>query len=313
MAEVSVVELGQGRCLVDLDFRDTEGLVASYLLPMEGGWTLVETGPTTCAEELLRGLSAAGVVPEEVRRVLVTHIHLDHAGGLGRLAELLPNAELFAHRSGIPHLVDPSRLIVSARRAWGPASDQLWGAILPVPAMRLHALDGGEELPLAGGSLKVLATPGHARHHVAFLDSATGALMTGDGAGVRLRGGWRPRPAIPPPDLDLEALFESLERMRSAGPRRIWYSHFGESPDGPADLVAYRRAVEEWRDAALSAAREDPSVAHVARALTECERASARAAGIETRADDRNEDVSGTDLAAQGLLRYFRTRGLIPE
>jgi glyoxylase-like metal-dependent hydrolase (beta-lactamase superfamily II) len=299
--------------MADLGFRDTEGLVASYFLPGPDGWTVVETGPSTCSEELLAGLAAAGIAREEVRRVLVTHIHLDHSGGLGHVAESLPNAELYAHRAGVPHLVDPSRLVVSARRAWGAASDRLWGPIVPVPAPRIHALDGGEALPLAGGTLRVIATPGHARHHLAFLDSATGALMTGDGAGVRLQGGWRPRPAVPPPDLDLDALFDSLERMAEANPRRVWYSHFGESPDGPRDLAAYRRAVEEWRDAALGAARVDPSIPNVARALEECESAAARAAGATPASSDRNSFVSGYDLAAQGLVRYFRTRGLLPE
>ncbi|HXQ48553.1 MAG TPA: MBL fold metallo-hydrolase, partial [Thermoplasmata archaeon] len=288
----TVVELGNGRCLADLGFRDTDGLIASYFLPQSDGWTLVETGPSTCLADLLGGLSSAGIAPEEVRRVFVTHIHLDHSGGLGRVAAALPNAQLFAHRLGVPHLVDPSRLVASARRAWGPASDTLWGTILPVPASRLVALDGGEEFPVTGGTLKVLATPGHARHHLCFLDSATGALMTGDGAGVRLQGGWRPRPAVPAPDLDLEALFDSLARMADANPQRVWYSHFGESPDGARDLGAYRRAVEEWRDAALGAARTDASIPNVARALEACEREAARAAGARLPEDDPSEFVS---------------------
>jgi glyoxylase-like metal-dependent hydrolase (beta-lactamase superfamily II) len=309
-----VTELGEGRLLADLGFRDSEGLVASFFLPQPDGWSVVETGPASCRAHLLEALGAAGISPSEVRRVLVTHIHLDHAGGMGALVEALPNATFYAHREGGPHLVDPTRLIASARRAWGPAADPLWGPILPVPADRLRLLEGGERLPLSGGVLEVLATPGHARHHLSFLDSATGGLMTGDSAGVRLSGAWHARPAIPPPDLDLEALFASLDRMSERAPRRVLYTHFGESPDGTADLASYRSTVEAWRDAGLAAARTDPSVDAVARALRVTEEEASRRAGRPVGGpDERGEMVSGYELAAQGLLRYFRTRGWIPE
>ncbi|MCI4348767.1 MAG: MBL fold metallo-hydrolase, partial [Thermoplasmata archaeon] len=204
MARSRTVELGDGRILADLGFRDEEGLVASYFLPQPEGWTVLETGPTTCQAALLAALSDAGIDRAEVRRVLVTHIHLDHAGGLGALAMSLPNAALYAHREGIAHMIDPTRLAASARRAWGESSDALWGPIVPVPAERISPLSGGERFPLERGELEVIATPGHARHHLAFLDTATGALFTGDAAGVRLPGSWRPRPAVPPPDADLE-------------------------------------------------------------------------------------------------------------
>src|SRR5271156_5186480 len=121
MSRGSVRELGAGRMLIDLGFRDTEGLVASYLIPGDLGATLVETGPTPCLPALRRGLDAAGVSPEEVQRIFVTHIHLDHAGGLGAAAAAFPNATLYVHVRGAAHLIDPTRLIASARRAWGPA------------------------------------------------------------------------------------------------------------------------------------------------------------------------------------------------
>ena len=309
MRSPTIRELGGGRQLIDLDFRDTEGLVAAYLLPQEDGWTLVETGPSTCRESLLHGLDHAGVAPEEVRRVFVTHIHLDHAGGMGAVVDALPRATFYAHELGVPHLVDPTRLISSARRAWGAAADPLWGTIVPVPGPRIVALRGGERFPLKTGELEVLATPGHARHHLAFFDSGLEGLFTGDGAGIRLEGSPHLRPAVPPPDLDLDQLFSSLDAMRRTSPKLILFSHFGPSPDGAADLVRYRTVVEQWRDVALAAARERPDAAFITARL--------RAFDAELSADappsDRESLVSGYELAAQGFLRFFETHGLLDQ
>ncbi len=314
MPRPRVLELGQGRLLVDIDFRDTEGLVAAYLLPEEDGWSLIETGPTSCRDALLEGIRHAGVAREEIRRVFVTHIHLDHAGGVGALADQLPRATFYAHELGVPHLIDPTKLIASARRAWGAAADPLWGAILPVPPPRIVALHGGERFPLRGGELSVLATPGHAKHHLAFFDSATRGIFAGDGAGVRLERSARIRPAVPPPDLDLELLFSSLEAMRRMDPALVLYSHFGPSPDGAVDLVRYRTIVEEWRDVALAAAREKPEANYIAERLREHDTPSAGGEQRDAPApDDRSVLVSGYDLAAQGFLRYFETRGSLRE
>ncbi len=311
MARPRVLELGEGRQLLDLDFRDTEGLVAAYLLPEDEGWSLVETGPTTCRQPLLAGLERAGVDRAAVRHVFVTHIHLDHAGGVGSLLDALPNATFYAHELGVPHLIDPSRLIASARRAWGAAAEPLWGPIVPVTPGRIVALRGGEEFPLRGGTLSVLATPGHARHHLAFFDSRIRGVFTGDGAGVRLERSAHARPAVPPPDLDLEALFASVEAMRRLDPARVLYSHFGPSPDGSEDLARYRGIVEDWRDVALAAARERGEVAFVAERLREHDRSTARVSPGPPGRDDRSTMVSGYDLAAAGFLRYFETHGLL--
>ncbi|EQD54622.1 beta-lactamase domain protein [mine drainage metagenome] len=311
MSRPEVRELGEGRRLLDLDFRDTEGLVAAYLLPEEEGWTLVETGPTTCRSALLAGLAEAGVAPAEVRHVFVTHVHLDHAGGVGALADALPRATFYAHESGVPHLVDPSRLIASARRAWGAAADPLWGPIVPAPAPRVVALRGGERFPLRGGDLEVIATPGHARHHLAFFDGRLRAMFTGDGAGVRLERTAHLRPAIPPPDLDLDRLFASVEEMRRREPRLVLFSHFGPSPDGAADLARYRGIVEAWRDVALDAARERAEIGFIAGRLREYDHRILAAERARVAEADRALLVSGYELAAAGLLRYFETHGQI--
>lgn len=307
MARVRVEELGSNRFQIDLDFRDVEGLIASYLLPDEEGWTLVETGPASCRERLAQGLAAAGIEAADVERVFVTHIHLDHAGGLGAVAELLPRARLYVHREGLEHMIDPTRLIASARRAWGAAADPLWGPILPVRPDRLVPLVGGESFALRDGPLEVLPTPGHARHHLAFFDVRTRSMLTGDAAGVHLAGTGAVRPALPPPDLDLEALLESVERMQEKRPDRLLYTHFGPRESGSSALAEYPPLVLRWKEVALRAAREDPTVDHVASELAKD--AQDRFGGSTD--DPRPDLISGTAMAAQGLLRYFRTRGLI--
>jgi glyoxylase-like metal-dependent hydrolase (beta-lactamase superfamily II) len=305
MSAPRVIELGEDRRLLDLDFRDTEGLVAAYLLPLEEGNALVETGPSTCRDALLAGIARAGVSPEEIRQVFVTHIHLDHAGGMGALADALPRATFYAHELGTPHLVDPTKLIASARRAWGAAADPLWGTIVPVPADRIVSLQGGESFPLRRGTLSVLATPGHAKHHLAYFDSALRGVFTGDGAGVRLERSDHLRPAVPPPDLDLEQLFVSLEAMRATEPRLVLFSHFGPSPDGARDLARYRTVVERWRDVALAAARERADPEYLTSKLREYDATETAAVA------DRESLVSGYELAALGFLRYFTMHGLL--
>jgi glyoxylase-like metal-dependent hydrolase (beta-lactamase superfamily II) len=304
MLRPRVLELGGDRRLLDLDFRDTEGLVAAYLLPEPEGWALVETGPTSCREALLRAVATAGVERSEVRDIFVTHIHLDHAGGLGAVSGDFPRARLHAHELGVPHLADPSRLVAGARRAWGAASDQLWGPVVAAPPARLRGLRGGESFPLKNGFLRVVATPGHARHHLSFFDTVLRAVFAGDSAGVLLERSQQIRPAVPPPDLDLEQLYASLEAMRALDPDRILLSHFGPTPHGAEDLRRYRAAVERWREIALEAARERPEASFISARLQVFD-----VAEPARDLSDRASLISGYDIAAQGFLRYFQQHG----
>ncbi len=308
MTDRGVYDLGQGRFMLDLGFRGSPGLIASFLLPGEDGWTVLETGPATCKARWLEGLEAAGIDRSEVRRVAVTHIHLDHAGGLGALLTELPRATAYAHVLGLPHLIDPTRLEASARLAWGPQMDALFGGVTPVPADRIRPLTGGERWPLRSGGLEVLATPGHARHHLAFVDTALSAVFTGDAAGVRLGTSWRTRPAVPPPDLDLDLLYASLDRMRSTQVHQVVRSHFGPDPDGLRALAEYRSIVEEWRAVAGEAFREAPDPEHIADRLRAYEADRERAAGHPHQPADTGAQFSDYDLAARGFLRYFQTR-----
>lgn len=304
-------ELGEGRLLIDLNFQDSPGLIGSYLIPEKEGWAVVEVGPTTCHKAFMDGLAAAGITPVEVKDVFVTHIHLDHAGGLGALSDDLPSATFHVHQVGLPHLADTSKLVASATKAWGEASATLWGQVLPVPLSRLHPLKGGERFELErGGFLEVIPTPGHASHHVALYDSALRAVMTGDGAGVLLQGSTHVRPALPPPDLDVEALLRSLELMRSWAPERLLFSHFGPADHAVDRLTEAAESVKRWVQVAREAAGKEPTVAAIARALEEEDRARSRIEGEADILSRRQETISGYEMAAMGLLRYLTKRSV---
>ena len=231
---------------IDLNFLGTEHVIASFLLLGDGSAALVETGPTTCLDSLTGGLKEHGVSPEAVRQVFLTHIHLDHAGASGHLAKLLPNATFYVHEVGRPHLVDPSKLWKSATRIYGERMDQLWGEARPVPEDRLVVLSGGEELEAAGGVLTAHYTPGHAYHHLAYLEPDSGALFAGDVAGIRLPGQSYVRPPTPPPEIDVEAWVRSIEDMRQIAPGSLWPTHFGRFDDVERHLGELEQRLQDW-------------------------------------------------------------------
>ncbi|HET7902815.1 MAG TPA: MBL fold metallo-hydrolase, partial [Candidatus Nanopelagicales bacterium] len=238
------VDLGHDVWMVDTRMGGYEGITAGYLIRGERP-CLVETGAAHSAAAVVATLDDLGVGAEDLAAIVVTHIHLDHAGGVGDLAAAFPNAEVVVHEAGARHLADPSRLMASAERVFGPVLDELFGRLRPTERERIRVLSGEDSVDLGGGRrLESFDSPGHARHHVGLLDSVSGDLYTGDAAGV-----WTPetgdlRPATPPPEFDLDAALESLVRMRERTPRRLLFSHFGPVTDVETTLD---RSVEELR------------------------------------------------------------------
>ncbi len=238
------VDLGHEVWLVDTQMGGYDGITAGYLIRGERP-CLVETGAARSAGKVVDALDALGVGPDDLSTIVVTHIHLDHAGGVGDLAAAFPLAQVVVHEAGARHLADPSRLMASAERVFGSVLDELFGALRPTDSARIQVLADGDAIDLGGGRmLGSFDSPGHARHHVGLLDSLTGDLYTGDAAGV-----WTPetgdlRPATPPPEFDLGAALTSLERMRERRPTRLLFSHFGPVTDVEATLD---RSVEELR------------------------------------------------------------------
>jgi len=218
---------------IDTRMAGYEGITAGYLIRGERP-CLVETGTAPSAPVVRDALAALGIGPGDLATVVVTHIHLDHAGGAGDIAAMFPAAQIVVHQRGARHLADPSRLMAGARLVYGRALERLFGVLAPVPAERIMALDDTGTVDLGGGRrLDSYYSPGHAKHHVGLVDSDTGDLYVGDAAGVYMPDTGDVRPATPPPDFDLAAALASIRKFAALRPARLMFSHYG-----PVDQVS---------------------------------------------------------------------------
>jgi glyoxylase-like metal-dependent hydrolase (beta-lactamase superfamily II) len=238
-----------------------ERVTAGYLI--EGSApVLVETGSQSSVPVLLAALEKIGVGPEELAGVVVTHIHLDHAGGVGDVARAFPSATVYVHEKGARHLADPTRLIDSAARVYGPLLDSLYGRLDPTPAERLHVLEDGEEIVVSPDRvLTAIDSPGHAKHHLGLHDSQSGVLFAGDAVGVKLPDGGVLRPSTPPPDFDLDQALESLHKFAARRPTGIALAHYGLLTQ-PEDLLAEAEdTLTLWAETAEHAFRNGLDIA----------------------------------------------------
>lgn len=290
---------------IDLGFMGTEGIIASFLLMGEGSAAIVETGPTTCLDNLMRGLEVRGVAPEDVQQVFLTHIHLDHSGASGHLAERLPNAVFYVHEVGYPHLVDPSKLLKSAARIYGEENmNELFGEARSVPEDRLVKLEGGEELEAAGGLLSAHYTPGHAYHHLAYLEPRSETLFAGDVAGVRLPGQSYVKPPTPPPEVDIEAWKGSIETMRKLNPKVLCPTHFGSFEDVERHLGELEQRLEDWLLLVEERMDEGLSQEDIAEELEAKGDAEMLREGADPKDSERYELAANYEMLVAGLMRY---------
>jgi glyoxylase-like metal-dependent hydrolase (beta-lactamase superfamily II) len=294
---------------IDLDFMGTEEIIASFLLVGEGSAAIVETGPTTCIENLLRGLEDHGVDPEGIEQVFLTHIHLDHSGASGNLTELLPNATFYVHEVGYPHLVDPSKLLQSAARLYGEENmDELWGEVRPVSEDRLVKLEGGEEIEAAGGLLTAHYTPGHAYHHLAYFEPQSGTLFTGDVGGVRLPGQSYVKPPTPPPEVDIEAWKGSIETIRKLEPKVLCPTHFGSYEDVERHLSELEQRLQDWLLLIEERMDEGRSQEDIAEELEAKGDAEMLREGADPEDAERYELAANYEMLVAGLMRYVSQR-----
>lgn len=301
-------EVEPGVFLIDHHFRGSPGVIASYLVADGDALTLIEAGPSSTTETLLAGIRQAGFDPTRVERVVVTHIHLDHAGAAGTLLRRMPNARLYVHPVGAPHMIDPSKLIASATRIYGDLMGPLWGEFLPVPEDRLVVLEGGTPLRTGGRVLHAYDTPGHANHHLALHDPATGAVFTGDVAGVRLDGIRHVRPPTPPPEFEPEKWRASIAMLRALDPRRLYLTHFGGYDDAAwhlDELFARVWLWAGWVSGRLSLGEEPVATTEALRAIEDALLTEAAGDPALVR---RYEEAGNYRMSVDGIARWWRKK-----
>ena len=244
--------LASGLSYVDLHFLGRRHAIATGVIAGARQTALVDPGPTSCLDRLEEGLHAQGIRLGDITHLLLTHIHLDHAGAAGTIVSRHPHITVLVHERGATHLIDPEKLLASATRLYGEDMDRLWGEFRAVPAANVHALAGGERIEVAGRAFEVAYTPGHASHHVSYFDPSSGIAFVGDTAGICIDGGYI-LPPTPPPDIDPEAWRASASRIEAWQPRTLFLTHFGPSPFPPA---AHLQTLLDNLDTTSAIARE---------------------------------------------------------
>ena len=276
---------------LDLNHQSAERVIGVYLLDTEEGPALFDCGPTTCVERLEEALGARGVELGDLRHLLLSHIHLDHAGAAGVLVRRHPALQVHVSEIGAPHLVDPTRLEKSARRLYGDTFDALWGELAPVPEENVH---------IAGAKvvgLDCFPTQGHASHHVSYLDR-DGTLYAGDAAGVRIQPDRFVLPPTPPPDFDLETWLRTLDEIERRAPERLALIHFGVAEDVAPHLGELRERLRAWSE-------------RVASGMSEAEFSRAAREDLAAAGDadaDAYERAMPFWQSYAGLVRYHHTR-----
>ena len=291
---------------IDTMLGGWERVTAGYLI--EGpAPVLIETGSQTSVPILLAALDQIGVGPSELAGVAVTHIHLDHAGGVGDVARAFPAAKVYVHEKGARHLADPTRLIDSAARVYGPLLDSLYGRIDPTPPERLHVLGDGEEIEVGPGrSLVVVDSPGHAKHHLGLHDSLSGVLFAGDAVGVKLPDGGVLRPSTPPPDFDLAQALTSLAKFAARRPTGIALAHYGLLGQPEELLAEADETLRLWAETAEKAYREGTDIADAL-----ADRFDPLLGDIDAAHKEKLDIMNGVHSNAAGFRRWLEGRDAV--
>jgi glyoxylase-like metal-dependent hydrolase (beta-lactamase superfamily II) len=281
--------------------RRIEGANAPFAVYFikDGQGAIIEPGPAVIAPDIQEAARGLGILSPDY--IIPTHIHLDHAGGTGRLAQIFPDAVIVVNRQGAKHMVEPTKLIASTRMAFGNDFESIYGPILPVPQSRLKVVDGGERLKVGSRQLLIIHTPGHAGHHIAIFDTKTKGLFAGESLGLIYSPGYPPLPAVAPPSFDMEFYLKDMENLKALQPKLIFYSHgtVAKEPEGLIDTVMENtRLVGDFILSELQAGNNEETIQeHVGEYLHSQFKASL----------DQYELQSNV----MGYIHYFRKRGLV--
>lgn len=287
----------------DLSFGGRSRIVATMLLFGRDGIAVVDPGPSSTLPTLRALLETAGAGVADVSAILLTHIHLDHAGATGSLLRENGRIRVHVHESGAKHLVDPSKLLASAGRLYGDAMERLWGDVLPVPSAAIEALQGGERISAGGRAWDVAYTPGHASHHVSYFSLDAGLALVGDTAGVQVMPGGFVLPPTPPPDIDVPVWLRSLDAIEAWRPSTLFLTHFGPSHSPVAHLAELRDHLESFTRLAQDTIDRVPDES--AREAIFIDRVSQQLRMRLSEDDLKSYELAGRfDLNWRGLARY---------
>ena len=300
--------VAEGTSLIDLQHAGRRNVIAAAVLELDSGVAIVDPGPASTVAVLRSGLQEAGIDLNDVRALLATHVHLDHAGACGSLVSENSAIRVYVHERGAPHLVDPSRLIASAARLFGERMDRLWGECLPVPKENLNVVTGSERIDPGGRALDVAYTPGHASHHVSYYDGKCGIAFVGDAAGGRIRDGEIVLPSTPPPDADPETIMASYQEILAWEPEQLFVTHFGPASRVEAHGAKLRETLASWAQRVRESLGEDGDD------TDRVERFGAWVGSELRRTLDEDSAIAyehgaPPDLSWYGLARYWRKKG----
>lgn len=289
---------------IDLHYRGVSHVIASYLILGPEGPVLVETGPGSTLETLLAGLNDHGIAPADIRHVLVTHIHLDHAGAAGWWAG--QGATVYVHPFGAPHLIDPSKLIASATRIYKDEMETLWGEILPASPDKVIAVQDGQVIKAGGLSFTAIETPGHARHHHVY--QLGEVVFTGDAAGIRFPDSpWIDVPA-PPPEFDLETWQRTIDKIRRLGAATLYPTHYGATNEVAVQLDGLQIALEEVVEFVGSLMDESLDRDQMVQRYTEHLQDRVDQIGESSNLAQAMEFANPMAMSVDGISRYLRKR-----
>jgi glyoxylase-like metal-dependent hydrolase (beta-lactamase superfamily II) len=305
-----LTDVADGVTMVDTLMTGEPEFNAVYVLSGDEP-ALIETGPGADLALVLEALERLGIGSRDLAHIIVTHIHLDHAGAAGALADRFPRATVRVHERGAPHLADPGKLIASTARTYG--EDRMlsfFGDTQPVPASRVRAVADGDRIALGGRALDVVHTPGHASHHVALHDTGSGVLFTGEAIGSHLPWGPAFRPALPPPEVDVEAALDSVERIRDRHATALLTSHFGPVPDPAEACDSAAEHIEAWAEVVrrILTDRSDAAPGTVADGLEALAASEFEAEAGRPIDMARYDAIGSIAMNAAGLSRYWRKR-----